>query len=282
MSYPEVNMAEVQEVEIVEKEAATEKSIDPRLDEYTRQISERFAKEFPEFTPEQLERLKGPAGEEAAERIKAEDSADTDHLTDLLSKKGLYRAIDLKLQQYHRELKSGKGIDDIKTTVLFFDMDGLKILNDTYDHQTGDQVLSVFGQLLRANLRPTDLVGRLGGDEFAALVDASLEEAIEVAERVRQDLPQSFNDLFPELNWPKTVSIGIRRANLTEEHLESEENRKALIKQSIHEADVAHYQGAKHVGKNRLGVMLDNGQVQTAVVNPRSAGQPPIISYVKP
>ncbi|MDP3948089.1 MAG: GGDEF domain-containing protein [bacterium] len=278
-------MAEVQEVEIadIDKETA-EKSIDPRLDEYTHQIYERFAKKFPEFTPEQLERLTGPSREEASERIKAEDSADNDPLTDLPNKRGLYRAMDLRLQQYHREIKSGKKKDDIKATFLYFDLDGLKTINDTYDHQTGDQVLSVFGQLLQTSLRPTDLVGRLGGDEFAALVDASLEEAIEVGERVREDLPQSFNDLFPKLNWPKSVSIGIRGlSNLNEEQLESEENRMALIKQSIHEADIAHYQGAKHVGKNRIGVMLDNGQVQTAIVNVAGAvGQPPTISYGKP
>ncbi len=277
-------MAEVQEIEFadVDKEAP-EKSIDPRLDDYTNEIYEGFAKEFPEFTPEQLERLMKPSREEAFKRIKAEDSADNDPLTDLLNKRGLYRAIDLRLQQYHREIKSGKRINDIKAAILYFDLDGLKTINDTYDHQTGDQVLSVFGQLLQTSLRPTDLVGRLGGDEFVAFVDTSPEETVEVAERIRTDLPQSFNDLFPELNWPKSVSIGIRGLSLLNaEQLESEENRMALIKKSIHEADVAHYQGAKHVGKNRIGVMLDNGQVQTAVVNPRAAGQPPTMSYVRP
>jgi diguanylate cyclase (GGDEF)-like protein len=49
-------------------------------------------------------------------------------------------------------------------------MDGFKMVNDTYGHPAGDEVLRQVGRLLSDNVRCTDFVGRLGGDEFAALL----------------------------------------------------------------------------------------------------------------
>lgn len=289
-------MAEVQEVEIVEKKA-TEKSIDPRLDDYINEIYERFAKAFPEFTPEQLERLKEPAREEAARRIKAEDSADNERLTGLLTKDGFYKNVDIKLRQYQREIhlhpeKRGT----LRPFFLLIDVDGLKTLNDTHGHIAGDQVLSALGQLLQKTLRPSDIKGRFGGDEFVVLLgidetNPDLKDAVEVAARLKTEFGQLMDNQelpdkempFQKLKWPKSFSIGVAQMPLiTLEQIRTEQGRMDLTERAINLADMAQYHGAKLVGKNRIGVMLDNGQVQTAVVNPGPVGQPPTISYTKP
>lgn len=56
--------------------------------------------------------------------------------------------------------------------VLFLDLDGLKIVNDRFGHDVGDQVLSAFGAILRRTFRGSDVVARLGGDEFGVLTMA--------------------------------------------------------------------------------------------------------------
>lgn len=260
-----------------------EKSIDPRLNDYTNEFQKSLLKEFPEFTPEQIAKAMSVSQEFALQRIKIEDSADSDQLTDLLTRKGLYKTIDQKLQQYQRELQTGKPISEINAAFLYIDLDGFKRVNDTSGHRTGDLVLSATGQFLGTAFRPTDIVGRHGGDEFIVFLDgADLNNAVIVAERIRTEFTGVASDLFPQLQWLKTISIGVcRLSDLSPEKLASEESRMELIEHFIKEADNAHYKGAKHVGKNRIGVMLDNGEIRTAIIT-SSEGQPTTISYTKP
>ncbi len=79
--------------------------------------------------------------------------------------------------------------------LIFLDLDGFKMVNDTYDHSVGDRVLCVFAERLKRALRGGDFVARLGGDEFAILLEdvTSLEEAIHIAERLIQITRQPFD-----------------------------------------------------------------------------------------
>ncbi|MCJ2165792.1 MULTISPECIES: sensor domain-containing diguanylate cyclase [unclassified Pseudodesulfovibrio] len=71
-------------------------------------------------------------------------------------------------------------------TMLMFDLDHFKDTNDTFGHATGDEVLRVFALRCRAGLRQNDIFARLGGEEFAALlIETDVEQAMEVAERIR-------------------------------------------------------------------------------------------------
>jgi diguanylate cyclase (GGDEF)-like protein len=55
-------------------------------------------------------------------------------------------------------------------TLVFFDLDDFKELNDSHGHQAGDRALQQVARLLREQIRQSDLAGRMGGDEFAALL----------------------------------------------------------------------------------------------------------------
>jgi diguanylate cyclase (GGDEF)-like protein len=85
-----------------------------------------------------------------------------DALTDLLNHASFTRELELELERARRY---GTGV-----TLVFFDFDDFKEINDTHGHQAGDRVLQQVAQLLRRQLRQSDLAGRMGGDEFAALL----------------------------------------------------------------------------------------------------------------
>lgn len=71
-------------------------------------------------------------------------------------------------------------------SLAIIDLNGFKEINDTYGHNAGDDALRQFSVELKAQFRPTDVVGRWGGDEFVVVVDSGLEEARLRMDRVRQ------------------------------------------------------------------------------------------------
>ncbi len=71
-------------------------------------------------------------------------------------------------------------------TIIMFDIDFFKKVNDTKGHDAGDAVLSAFAQVLKKECRKSDIVGRYGGEEFLALLsDTNLKGALEFANKVR-------------------------------------------------------------------------------------------------
>lgn len=73
--------------------------------------------------------------------------------------------------------------------VAYVDVDRFKCVNDHHGHAAGDRLLQVVANLLRASVRPGDLVVRMGGDEFVlVLADCTLAEAVAVVDRVQQGL----------------------------------------------------------------------------------------------
>jgi diguanylate cyclase (GGDEF)-like protein len=83
-------------------------------------------------------------------------------------------------------------------TVVMIDIDRFKLINDTYGHPVGDQVIRGLAWLLKGRLRSTDMIGRYGGEEFLiALPDVSPGKAAMVIERIREDfasLPHSHSN----------------------------------------------------------------------------------------
>ena len=130
--------------------------------------------------------------------------------------------------------------DHMPLSVIVFDLDRFKSINDTHGHAVGDRVLSTFVNAARGVLRPNDFFGRQGGEEFAVVLPgASVETAHAIAERVRQ----AFADICRELDGRPlltTVSAGVAAAEPTGD-----------FSSAIEAADRALYR-AKNRGRNRV------------------------------
>ncbi|MEW6427589.1 MAG: GGDEF domain-containing protein [Thermodesulfobacteriota bacterium] len=104
--------------------------------------------------------------------------AQTDELTGLYNRRCLNAQLDKFLQ---RARNTGRDL-----CMIMLDLDKFKLVNDTWGHQQGDEVLRTVARTLKATTRASDLVCRLGGDEFTVLLpDANLRQGIEVAEKLR-------------------------------------------------------------------------------------------------
>lgn len=99
----------------------------------------------------------------------------------------------------------------------FIDADSFKEINDTYGHQSGDEILQKIADLIKSNIKATtDFVSRIGGDEFTMIFTFSPENEDEIKKRIRE-IHQIIDDqLFVEVNGKKVflkVSIGVEEIN---------------------------------------------------------------------
>jgi diguanylate cyclase (GGDEF)-like protein len=163
-------------------------------------------------------------------------AASVDPLTGLLNRRGFSEATGRMIE---REAKAGRPV-----TVMIFDIDHFKSVNDRFGHAAGDDVLQVFSDVVVSSLRITDLVGRVGGEEFAALLPCSVEEALLAAERVREAFEAS-GIAVDEVPLETTVSIGVAGGPAQTE-----------LEVLMASADTALYQ-AKRSGRNRVEVAVE-------------------------
>jgi diguanylate cyclase (GGDEF)-like protein len=114
----------------------------------------------------------------AEQEIAAIELATVDELTLLANRRGFEALAQHALNVCKRMSQ--------RATLLFFDLDDFKRINDTFGHAEGDRALATFATALRGALRDSDVIGRLGGDEFVALLtDAGDDETERVLERLR-------------------------------------------------------------------------------------------------
>jgi diguanylate cyclase (GGDEF)-like protein len=179
------------------------------------------------------------------------NAASTDPLTGLFNRRGFSEACARVIE---REAMSGRPV-----TVLIFDIDHFKSINDRFGHPAGDEILKLFAVVVSSSLRLSDLSGRIGGEEFAALLPCSLEEGVLVAERIRRVF-QSSDIVCEEGPVDTTVSIGVAGGPAGTE-----------LEVLLAAADTALYQ-AKRTGRNRveaaeeLPLSLENWRRKTAGV----------------
>lgn len=136
-----------------------------------------------------------------------------------------------------------KSRQDSELSLLFFDIDNFKTINDTLGHQVGDEVLKRFAEIIKLSVRQTDLVARWGGEEFIiAFIDSSLEDSKLIAQKIRASIEQD-KALQKLVGHSVTASFGLIRV-AKEDTIDSAMNR----------VDSAMYQ-AKKEGKNRVVVL---------------------------
>lgn len=118
----------------------------------------------------EIDSLRTRVGMQQARIAQLERLADQDWLTPIVNRRAFMRELS-RIVSFNRRYGATSG-------VIYFDLNGLKAINDTYGHAAGDAAILKVADALRHNVRESDLVGRLGGDEFAVLMSrAGGEEA---------------------------------------------------------------------------------------------------------
>ena len=135
-----------------------------------------------------------------------------------------------------RTLRGGRSL-----AVMMIDADHFKLINDTYGHPVGDEVLRHLARLLKTELRPHDLLARYGGEEFVLVLDGlNLHDALRVADRVRRRIEEELVGI-EQVTVRYTASVGVAT---------SDEHGYDLPR-LISAGDAAMY-AAKRAGRNRV------------------------------
>jgi diguanylate cyclase (GGDEF)-like protein len=138
----------------------------------------------------------------SARLAEAERLADHDTLTPLLNRRAFMREVQRAISVARRH--------GVAASVIFFDLDGFKTVNDRYGHAAGDAALVAVAQRLQGAVRDSDVVGRLGGDEFAVLLlHADRETALQKAEALR-DCVIGAPAPFEGAGIPISLTYGVR------------------------------------------------------------------------
>lgn len=179
--------------------------------------------------------------------------ASMDSLTGLLNRGVLLEQLIQLCDQ--RDEKLAEDELPAPISLLMFDLDKFKRINDTYGHSVGDQVLQAFAQILRDELRNNDLIARYGGEEFIAVLPGTPKvDAKQIAERIRLQCEKATVIAHDGEAVSFTTSIGITEIRL-DENLDT----------ALHRVDTRLYL-AKSLGRNRF-VDYDSPAVQEETYN---------------
>src|SRR5471032_206255 len=164
----------------------------------------------------------------------------TDSLTGVYNRRYIDRRLLEEIARARRQ--------DYPISFMYLDIDHFKRVNDTVGHQGGDEVLREVAQRIKAELRLSDALARFGGEEFVVLlIDADLDSAAFVAERIRASVAGALIGVSQETQVSITVSIGVACLAGDGHEGDAEPIARALIAH----ADEALYQ-AKATGRNRV------------------------------
>lgn len=167
------------------------------------------------------------------EKYNTKISSTIDKLTGTITRKQLEKLIQYEIDRSNE--------NNFTFSLLMFDIDKFKDINDTFGHRTGDKVLSKLCEIVMSNIRNTDVIGRYGGEEFIVILpETDIEGAELVAEKVRKKIESS-----KILGDKREVTISLGISNYP--------NHTVSYEELIEKADQALY-AAKNSGRNAYKV----------------------------
>lgn len=162
---------------------------------------------------------------------KLELMATTDELTGLANRREFETFFENTMNRYARTRDP--------FSIIMLDLDDFKLVNDDYGHIEGDRVLKSIANIARLNIRSADILARWGGDEFIVLTLSDLDQAIQVAERIRKAVVQANAGLE---TWKPRITISCGIAQFCEGD---------TLDDLVKKADSAMYE-SKKAGKNKV------------------------------
>lgn len=175
------------------------------------------------------EAVKNMQAEIQSRELQLKNNAEVDGLTNILNRKTILDILEV-------EIRRAKSFST-EFSIIMFDYDNFKSLNDSYGHLFGDQVLIEVSKYIKDSLKEDDFVGRYGGEEFIIILpDTVLVDAVKVGERIRKTI----ENMVWETGTVVTVSCGI-----------VQESGEKTVEEIIKKADVLLYK-AKNNGRNRI------------------------------
>lgn len=140
---------------------------------------------------------------------RAKEQSKEDFLTKTYNKRALDEFMNMKEAEFERY--------EHNFTIVFFDLDYFKSINDTYGHDAGDAVLFAFAKILKREARTVDIIGRFGGEEFIAILgETDVNGGVSFAKKVMQKLKKA-RLMYKEKRIELTVSCGAsdRKSNFS-------------------------------------------------------------------
>ena len=166
------------------------------------------------------------------ELAEAKKESKEDFLTKLYNKRALDEFMEIKEAEFERY---GHNF-----SIIMFDLDYFKAVNDNFGHDAGDAVLSAFAKILKKECRTVDIVGRFGGEEFLAILsETDTDGGVVFAEKVRKHVEKA-----------RLMYKG-KRINLTVSCGASERKQHVSLHATLNSADEYLYK-AKKEGRNRV------------------------------
>ena len=202
-----------------------------RLGQEKRLAEQRYRQHLERSKAELEETVQARTKELAQAKHQAELEARTDPLTGIHNRRSFLYLAGRSLKLAQRKSRP--------MSLLMFDIDHFKSINDAHGHSMGDEALCSFTRTILGSIRETDIFGRLGGEEFGLLVCEEQDKVMHIAERLRDDIARIELD-SSEGTLQFTSSIGIA-------HMQDDCSIEELLKY----ADSALYE-AKNKGRNTV------------------------------